>query len=173
VFQLRRLVLTAVAAAVLLLPGSAVAGGGTTTVEPFPANFTMSWLTCPNLPEGTTIEGTGTGRSVTTTKTDRRGITTVFNSSVAPGTATDQDGNRYRFLYSNQFRVSNTTADRDLYSGFMVDLFVLKGDGPARLRNGFLARITTDLGDLFTFDPIFAFGDPINFATGEAVCDPL
>jgi hypothetical protein len=173
VFQLKRLVLIAVAAAALLLPGSAVAGGETTTVEPFPADFTLSWKDCPNLPEGTTIDGTGTGRSVTKTKTDRRGITTVFNSSIAPGRATDQDDNRYRFFYFNQFRVSNTTADPDLYSGLMVDLFLLNGDGPARLENGFLARITTDLGDFFTFDPIHAFGNPINFETGEAICDPL
>jgi hypothetical protein len=173
VFQLKQLVLIAVAAAVLLLPGSAVAGGVTTTVESFPADFEMSWQTCPNLPEGTTITGTGTGRSVTKTKTDRHGITTVFNSSIARSKATDQDGNRYRFFYFNQFRVSNTTADPDLYSGLMVDLFLLKGNGPARLENGFLARITTDLGDFFTFDPIHAFGDPINFDTGEAICDPL
>jgi hypothetical protein len=173
VFQLKRLVLAACAVGALLVPGSAVAGGASTTIESFPADFTMSWQTCPNLPEGTTITGIGTGRSVTVTKTDRRGITTVFNSSIAPGRATDQDGNRYRFLYSNQFRVSNTTANPDLYSGLMVDLFVLHGDGPANLRNGFLARITTDLGDLFLFDPIHAFGDPIDFETGEAICDPL
>lgn len=172
-FQLKRLVLTAVAAAALLLPGSAVAGNGTTTIESFPADFTMSWQTCPNLPEGTTITGTGTGTSITRTKTDRRGITTVFNSSVAPGRATDQDGNRYRFFYSNQFRVSNTTANPDLYSGIMADLFVLHGNGPARLRNGFVAKITTDLGEMFTFDPILAFGDPIDFETGAAICDPL
>jgi hypothetical protein len=173
VFQLKRLAFSAIAAAALLVPGSAFAGGATTTIEPFPANFTMSWETCPNLPEGTTIDGSGTGRSVTITKTNRRGITTVFNSSIAPGTATDQDDNRYRFLYSNQFRVSNTIATPDLYSGVMVDLFLLHGNGPANLRNGFVAEITTDLADLFLFDPIHAFGDPIDFETGEAICDPL
>jgi hypothetical protein len=171
VFQLKRLVLIAVAAAALLLPGSAVAGGVTTTIESFPADFEMSWETCPNLPEGTTITGTGTGRSVTKTKTDRHGITTVFNSSIARSKATDQDGNRYRFFYSNQFRVSNTTADPDTYTGIMVDLFLLRG-GPAKLRNGFLARITTDFEN-FAYDPIFAFGDPLDFETGAAMCDPL
>jgi hypothetical protein len=173
VLQVKRLVLTATAAAALLLPGSAVAGEVTKTVEPFPADFTMSWQTCPNLPEGTTIVGTGTGKSVTITKTDRRGVTTVFNSTIAPGRATDQDDNSYRFLYSNQFKVSNTTADPDTYRGVMVDLFLLHGNGPARLKNGFVARITTDLGDFFAFDPILSFGDPINFETGEAICDPL
>jgi len=172
VFQLKRLVLAVVAVVALLLPGSALAHGANTTIEPFPADFVLSWETCPNLPKGTTITGTGTGTSITRTKTNRKGITTVFNSSIARSKATDQDGNRYRFLYSNQFRVSNTKADPDLYSGVMTDLFLLHGNGPARLRNGFLARITTDLA-AFEFDPIHEFGDPLDFDTGAAICDPL
>ena len=173
VFQVRRLTLAVVAAVALLLPSGALAHDPTTTVEPFPADFTMSSKTCPNLPAGTVITGTGTGKSVTKTTTDPDGITTVFNSTIAPGKATDQDGNRYRFLYSNQFHVSNTTANPNLYSGFMVDLFLLRGNGPARLTNGFLTRFTTDLGELAEFDPIFEFGDPIDFETGAAKCDPL
>jgi hypothetical protein len=173
VFRVKRLALTAIAVVVLLFPPSAVAGEWEATVESFPADFVITAAQCPNLPAGTTITATGTGTSVTKTKTDRRGITTVFNSSIAPGTATDQAGNRYRFHYSNQFLVSNTRSAPALYSGKMVDVFVLHGNGPARLRNGFLARITTDLGEMFTFDPIFEFGDPINFETGAAICDPL
>jgi hypothetical protein len=162
-----------IAVVALVLPQGALADGASTTVEPFPADFTLSSSTCPNLPEGTTITGTGTGTSVTKTKTDRHGITTVFNSTIAPGEATDQNDNRYRFLYKNQYRVSNTNANPALYSGVMVDLFLLRGHGPARLRNGFVARITTDLGDSFTFDPISDFGDPIDFKTGMPLCDPL
>jgi hypothetical protein len=172
VCMVKRLALAATTVVVLLFPATATAGGWETTVEEFPADFVMSSETCPNLPEGTTITGTGTGTSVTKTKTDRRGTTTVFNSSIAHSRASDQAGNRYRFLYSNQFLVSKT-ASQSLFTGRMVDLFVLQGDGPARLRNGFVANITTDLGDLFLFDPILEFGDPINFETGEAICDPL
>lgn len=40
----------------------------------------------------------------------------------------------------------------------IIDLFVLRGTGPARLRNGFPARNTTDLGDLFVLDPISSSG---------------
>lgn len=170
--MVKRLALAAIAVVFLVFPSSAAAGGWETTVERFPADFVLSWETCPNLPTGTTVTGTGTGTSVTKTKTDRHGTTTVFNSSIAPGRATDQAGNRYRFLYSNQFLVSKTRSE-SLFSGRMVDLFVVEGNGPARLRNGFLANITTDLGDLFTFDPIFEFGDPINFTTGAVECDPL
>jgi hypothetical protein len=169
----KRLALATVAAVAFLLPGSAAAGDWTTTVESFPADFEMTSDQCPNLPEGTTITGTGTGTSITKTRTDRRGITTVFNSSVARSQATDQDGNTYWFLYRNHFRVTNTEATPELYSGIMVDLFLLRGDGPAHLTNGFVARITTDFGAIFTFDPIHEFGDPIDFETGEAICDPL
>lgn len=167
-----RLALAATAVAVLLFPPTAIASGWETTVETFPADFVMSSETCPNLPDDTTITGTGTGTSITKTRTDEHGTTTVFNSSIAPGRATDEAGHRYRFLYSNQFLVSRTSSE-SLFTGRMVDLFVLTGEGPAHLRNGFLADIETDLGDVFRFDPIFAFGDPINFETGEAICDPL
>ena len=170
--MVKRLALTAIAVVALLSPSTATAAGWETTVETFDAGFVMTSEQCPNLPEGTTITGTGTGTSVTKTKTDRRGTTTVFNSSIAPGRATDRAGNRYRFLYSNQFLVSKTSSEL-LFTGRMVDLFVLKGNGPASLRNGFLANIRTNLGDVFEFDPIFEFGDPIDFETGEAECDPL
>jgi hypothetical protein len=171
----KRLALATIAAVVFLLPGSAAAGDWTTTVESFPADFELTSDQCPNLPEGTTITGTGTGTSITKSRTDQRGVTTVFNSSIARSAATDQDGNRYRFLYSNQFRVTDADATPGAlpFSGIMVDLFVLRGHGPAHLKNGFIARITTDLGEMFTFDPIFEFGDPIDFETGEAICDPL
>jgi hypothetical protein len=167
------LALTTIAVVVLLFPPTAAAGGWETTVETFPADFVMDWNQCPNLPQGTTITGTGTGTSITKTKTNRHGVTKVFNSSIARSTATDRDGNRYWFLYSNQFLVSNADAPPGFYTGKMVDVFVLHGHGPAQLTNGFLARITTDLGESFSFDPIFEFGDPINFETGAAICDPL
>jgi hypothetical protein len=50
---------------------------------------------------------------------------------------------------------------------------MVRGHGPAHLENGFIARITTDLGEMFTFDPIHEFGDPIDFETGAPICDPL
>ena len=128
---------------------------------------------CPNLPPGTTVTGTGTETSVTKERTDRSGITTVLNSTIIPGRARDQAGNRYRFLYSNQFSVSNSKAEPGIFTGKMVDLFVMNGNGPADLGNGFLARITTDFGTLFTFESIFDFGDPIDFETGAGMCDPL
>jgi hypothetical protein len=168
-------VMAALAAAVALVMGAGVANAapGGATVESFPVSFTLSSESCSNLPADTTIEGTGTEKSITRTRTDASGVTTIANTSIAQGTATDQDGNTYVFLYSNEFRVSNSTADPDMFSGLMTDHFSLSGPGPAKLSNGFTARLTTDFGDFFNFDPIHAHGDPISFPTGIGHCDPL
>ena len=159
------------AIALLAVPGAAAAAGGA-TVERFPVSWELSSETCSNLPAGTTIEGTGTEKSVTRTRT-AAGVTTISNTTTATGTATDQDGNTYVFLYSNTFRVSDTTADPGVFAGTMNDAFSLAGPGPARLSNGFTAHITTDFATFFTFDPIRAYGDPISFPEGEEHCDPL
>jgi len=169
---MKHLAFIATTVVALLFPSIAMAGGWETTVEKVPGDFVMSSAQCPNLPAGTTITGTGTGTSVTKVRTDRSGTTSVFNRTVTPGRATDQAGNRYHFLYRNSFLVS-MAASESLFTGEMVDVFKLQGGGPARLRNGFVANLTTNLDDVFIFDPISEFGDPIDFDTGEAICDPL
>jgi hypothetical protein len=175
VFELKRLVPAAVAAVVMLLPGTAQAKRTERTTETRPVTIEIKSENCSKLPPGTTITGTGTLTSITWT-TKRRGHRTVTNSELAPGTATDQAGNQYTFLYSNQSRVSNTRRRPKVYKGIMIDVFTLQGTGPATLSNGFLAKFTTDLTptfDLFRLRPIDAFGDPIDFETVTAHCDPL
>jgi hypothetical protein len=172
--QVRRIITATVAAVVLAAGhGSASAAEGGATVERFPVSFVISSDTCSNLPDGTTIEGTGNETSITRTKTDASGVTTIANTSIARGTASDQDGNTYVWLYSNEFRVSNSATDPGLFSGLMNDHFSLSGPGPARLSNGFTAEFATDLAAFFNFEPIHAFGDPISFPEGIAHCDPL
>jgi hypothetical protein len=172
VLELKRLVAAAVAVVALLLPGNAYAQRTQREITATPVTFEIKSENCPNLPPGTTISGTGTLTSVTWT-TRRRGLRTVTNSSVAPGTATDQAGNQYTFFYSNQFRVTNTRARQKLYSGVMTDVFTLEGSGPAKLSNGFVANYTTDLKSRQVIRPIDAFGDPIDFKAIQAHCDPL
>ena len=170
-----RLVPAAVAAVVMLLPATAQAKRTERTTETRPVTIEIKSENCSMLPPGTTITGTGTLTEITWT-TKRRGHRTVTNSELAPGTATDQAGNQYTFLYSNQSRVSNTRRRPQVYKGIMIDVFTLQGTGPATLSNGFLAKFTTDLSetfDLFRLRPIDAFGDPIDFETGAAICDPL
>jgi hypothetical protein len=173
---MKRLAILVVTAAAIAFGGtSALAAGGVTTIEQFPVSFTMSSATCPNLRAGTTIKGTGLETSITTTTTDkeRNDVTTIQNTSQARGTATDQSGNAYVFNYENSFRVSNSAASPGVFSGRMTDSFTLAGVGPARLRNGFQAIVTTDFSTFFTFNPLSSFGDPLDFATGTARCDPL
>ena len=119
VFELKRLVPAAVAALLMLLPGPAEAKRTERTIETTPVTFEIKSENCSKLPPGTTINGTGTLTSITWT-TKRRGHRTVTNSELATGTATDQAGNQYTFLYSNQFRVSNTRPRRQVYSGIMI-----------------------------------------------------
>ena len=113
----------------------------------------MTAAQCPNLPTGTTVTGTGTLRKV------QGGRVSVEH---ATGTATDQADNVYRWSYS--FRAVSRSGDSELW----VDHFVLAGAGPARLNNGFVAVISPDGADV-----IHEFGDPINFETFTAICDPL
>jgi hypothetical protein len=171
VFQVKRLVPAAVAVIALLLPGSALAQPAQRQMQTVDVTFEIRSDACPNLQPGTTLSGTGTLTSVTWTK-KRRKVTTVTNSSTASGTATDNAGQEYTFLYSNQLRVSKTAKARR-YSGFMVDTFSVQGAGPATLSNGFLAKFKTDLKTNNTLRPIDAFGDPIDFRTGQPHCDPL
>jgi hypothetical protein len=170
----KRLATSVLAAAALALGGtSALAADGGATIEEFPVSFVMTSAACPNLPPGTTIEGAGTLKSITTVKTDNEGVTTVHNTSHANGTATDQAGNTYRFNYENTFRVSDSTASPGVFSGRMTDSFSLVGNGPAHLNNGFQAIFTTDFVTFATLEPLNSRGEPLDFATGEARCDPL
>jgi hypothetical protein len=151
--------------------GSIVVASNGATVETFPVSFVLTSATCSNLPSETELVGSGTGKSITTTQTDRDGVVTVRNSTHSHGTATDQDGNTYVFNYSNEFRA---TLDGGVYSGFMTDSFAVAGHGPARLNNGFVGHFVSDFSSFFTVpDVISSHGDPLDFVTGDVHCDPL
>ena len=180
----RRLSSIAATAAVLVL-GPAVASGATSghasqapTVDTGPVEFTISWENCDELQEGSTIEGTGTIVSALV-QTDRRdGVTVVRNTALAVGTATDQAGNTYTWSYDNRFEARNSTADPSSFSGNMVDEFLLGGDGPEQLHNGFVADISY-VGSVDAPFAIYArtsFGDPLEFGNEDKVaprCDPI
>lgn len=152
---------------------SASAAAAPPVIETSPVTFTITSKNCRYLPPGSTIRAKGTMRSATTTTILRGGITRIINSSHARGTATDQAKNAYVFDYSNTFTVRGAAPGATIYTGLMYDLFTLSGKGPAYLFNGFLAQFTTDLDKLGRLEPISAFGDPVNFSTGSARCDPL
>jgi len=175
---MQRLVISAIAILALTLGGTSAvaAAGGGATIDTFAVSFTITAAQCGNLPAGTTLEGSGTAMSITTSRTDASGVTTIVNSTHAQGTATDNDDNVYVFTYSNSFRASNTVANPETFSGSMTDSFSLAGNGPARLHNGFVAGLTTsDNFATITWDVTTSRGDPISFASGPVVshCDPL
>jgi hypothetical protein len=148
--------------------------GGPPTISTvsFVGGAGLSNATCPYVPAGTTISWTGPERSHTIVRTDAEGVTTVSVVAHASGKATDNNGNTYAFNYSNAFRVSNSVSDPATFTGTMTDHFSLAG--PAlHLSNGFVAALTTNLVDVFVFDPINSRGDPIDFSNGSAHCDPL
>ena len=169
---MRRFVVTTVGVVSLALSlVSIVAASQGATVETFPVSFVLTSATCSNLPSGTELIGSGTGKSITTTRTDRDGVVIVENSTHSHGTATDQDGNTYMFNYSNEYRA---TVDGGVHSGLMTDSFALAGGGPAHLNNGFVGNFVSDFSSFFTVpDVISSHGDPLDFVTGEVHCDPL
>ena len=63
----------ALVVSVLALAAGTAAGGA--TVEEFPVSFVLTSATCPNLPQGTTVEGSGTETSISQTRTDKDGVT--------------------------------------------------------------------------------------------------
>ena len=169
-FSMRRLALVP---AILVIALVTALPAGASPVRT-PRDFELSWETCPNLPTGTTLNGSGIESSITIERTNASGVTTIINATHTHGTSIDQDGNVYVFDYSNEFRVSNTLASPDVFTGLMTDHFSNSGIGPAKLNNGFVANVTFGPGEFdFAVDPISSFGDPLNFDDGSVRCDPL
>ena len=160
-----------VASALALAASTSAAGPP--TVDEFPVSFVLTSAACPNLPPGTTVEGTGSGKSITSTRTgqERRHDGDEHHTLVREG---DRPGGQpVRLQLLEQLQRLEHGADRPRLTGRMVDSFSLAGGGPARLTNGFQAGFTTDFRALFAFEELNSIGDLIDFATGEAICDPL
>ena len=80
---MKRLVTLGVAAVMVAIgAGSAVAAGGPPVIETVPADFVLTSGTCPNLPAGTTITGTGSGKSITRVSVDKTGLVRGFRLPV-------------------------------------------------------------------------------------------
>lgn len=136
-------------------------------------DFVLSSEQCSNLADGTTLTGSGIEKAIESVRTNASGVTMIINATHTHGTSTDQDGNVYVFNYSNEFRISNSVASPDVFTGLMTDHFSNSGSGPAKLNNGFVANVTFGPGDAFAADPISSHGDPFSFPFGPNLCDPL
>jgi hypothetical protein len=137
-----------------------------------PVTFTITAVQCPSLPAGTVLQGSGELRTIVNTHASR-GITRQTTTAHASGTATDQAGNTYAWVYANQLNETNTPPSLDWY-GTMIDHFSLAGSGPAHIIAGFVADSYHDTAFTFWFlTPRSVVGDPIDFASLSAHCDPL
>src|SRR5258708_13169115 len=101
--------------------------------------------------------------SITKERTDRAGVVHWQNTSSARGSATDNQGNSYRFKYDNDLR--ETSTDGVHFTGIMIDAFSQNGRGPARLDNGFVAIINETHFTSSPPTPLSPFPDPFHFVT--------
>jgi hypothetical protein len=129
--------------------------------------------TCDQLPDGAVITGEGHRFTSTEKMEDDDGSAVVTVTGVAFGTATDQEGNEYTWLYENVEKVTSSADDPGLYHGIMTDRFELIG-GPLDYENGFEAVVTDDLqGTVFMALPLEVDGDPFDFDASTGRCDPI
>jgi hypothetical protein len=147
------------------------ANGAISTQET--VTFTLTPRECSSLPAGTVLVGSGELRSILNTHTSR-GITRQTRTEQASGTATDQAGNTYVWVYANQLNETNTPPSLDWY-GTMIDHFSLAGSGPAHINANFVADSYHDTGYTFLFlTPRSVVGDPLDFGPPlVGHCDPL
>ena len=137
-----------------------------------PVTFTITAVQCPSLPAGTVLQGSGELRNIVNTHASR-GITRQTTTAHASGTATDQAGNTYAWVYANQLNETNTPPSLNGF-GTDIDHFSLAGSGPAHINATFVADSFHDTAYSFWFlTPQSVVGDPIDFATLSARCDPL
>ena len=177
--RMKRIALVLAAAGLVVgTAGPASAGGSHGprhggTVVTTPVSWTITNASCSKVPPGAAITGSGTLTDIINEHNDD-GVTAVRVDSHATGIAQDQDGNAYTWTYDLRLRSKNTVAAPDVYTGVAVDSFRMSGEGPLRLRNGFVARIVDDrLAGTFAINPISSHGDPFDFPYGPNRCDPL
>jgi hypothetical protein len=168
-------VVIAIITTIVLGLGSAASAhdddGWQVTVNRFPVSYTVTAARCNYLDPGISATGSGEMVSITKERTNRAGVVQWQNSSSARGTATDNQGNSYRFKYDNDVR--ETSTDGVHFTGIMKDAFSQNGRGPARLHNGFVAFIEETHFTSFAATPLSSFGDPFDFVNLSNRCDPL
>jgi len=86
---------------------------------------------CSSLPTGLVITGTGERHQVINTKVNADGSTETLINDVVRGTASDNQGGTYHFIYTNH-SIDILTAGGSVHQIDMVDSFVLNGNGSAK-----------------------------------------
>jgi len=145
-FKHASIVLAAAIAGVLVLAGTASGG----KPESFPVSFDLSGPSCSQIPDGMTIHGEGT-QTISFTNSG------TFHSD-AKGTATDSNGNEWRFNYHQNARVINDAGDTQV-----VDHFNLVGNGGVIHLHSHFVLVFLGNGDVV-----------VKQVTGDSeFCDPI
>ena len=136
-----------------------------TDVSRFDVTFTIPAGTCGL---ATTVTGSGVYHTVSRVSQTRAGEWRVAFSESAHGTATGEDGSRYRFNYAVNYRVLDVVEPGTLPMVFdLVDHFNLIGQDGAPDIKVFLHGQFLFTGTL----PVTPIGDPV--IRGGVECDPI
>lgn len=132
--------------------------------ERVPVSFVLTPEQCPDLVS--TISGEGEYFIRTKERTDKNGVTHIFSSVTARGTATDEAGNEYTFNYHNNVTSTIPPEEFPLVE-HVTDHFNLVGRGG-------LNRIHVNFSIIATFpaegeEPII---EEISVG-GNPACDPI
>jgi hypothetical protein len=128
-------------------------------------SFTLS--SCPNLPAGLTVSGSGDDFLVVNSRVDQDGVTHMERNDLVTGTATDSNGATYGFNYHNH---SNITVPPGGFpwSFTTTDHFNLVGNGHAdQLQVHFVAWVTFPSP---SDPPLIEF---VNSSGNPFFCDPI
>jgi hypothetical protein len=148
-------------------PGAVAAGNaGSTIVFTEPLEFAFPAGMCSDLPEGLSIDFSGTLRGHFHVSVDANGVVHVSGSDTITGTAVDSDGATYRFNYHDAIHAQDAGFPVEIV---VTDHFNLVGNGAAnQLHTFFVLRILfvdeDPQNDVILFEN--EHGDPEH-------CDPL
>jgi hypothetical protein len=160
---------------VVAVPSSSAASreDNTSKIVREPVAWTLPAGQCPSLPPEITVTGDGQRLQVITTIEKRNDQTEIIDHDFVTGTAKDDQGGTYNFVYTNQTRQLVPKRGSPIKVN-MTDSFVLSGnDGAANLNVAFVWRWTFRPADGEVYWPPvhnwkqdFTLGDPL-------LCDPI
>lgn len=133
-------------------------------IQRVPYSFSYGPETCPAL--DTTISDTGEYLIRITDRTDSKGVNHRVENATARGTATDADGNSYRYSYRNIAKITSQPGGFPSVAR-VFDSFTMSGRGGRNnVRVSWVANVTFPSEGA---EPIFEFVS----TNGNPACDPI
>lgn len=145
--------------------------GYTTKIVKGDVEFTIPADACSLLPTGLEVDGTGKRFQVLSTKLKKNGSTLEISNDFIDGTATDNNGGTYNFVYTNQAQHVFPQGGGAVQVN-MTDTFVLdntNGDNDYTVAFHWKWTYTPPAGEwppVDNWNQMWTIGDPLT-------CDPL